>query len=113
MQEEQDTIKDGEKTMKLLICPRCSDIFNLQVGVKRSCHCGKSSGLYTDNQNATLYGDAIPIGFDNRSFVSALKKRPEYGQGKEFSAFIIPKRCPTISYDEEKKEPLPLTGKKK
>ncbi len=90
--------------MKLFFCPQstCNDIVLLRQGKRRTCECGKSWGEYLeDGLTARLGGNAIPLGFDNRSFVSALKKRPEYGQGKEFSAFVIPKHCPTVQYEKE------------
>ena len=82
--------------MKLIYCEKCSDVVSLRVGKKRTCECGQSWGQYTDSLNATIGGHAVPLGFENRSFAAALKKRPEYGQGKEFSAFTIPMHCPTV-----------------
>lgn len=96
--------------MKLILCPKCSDVVLLRQGKKRTCECKQSWGEYLeDGLNAVIGGQAIPLGFENRSFVAALKKRPEYGQGKEFSAFIIPVHCPTIQQEEKES----LTPKKK
>ncbi len=84
----------------MIVCPKCSDVVALREGKKRTCECGQSWGQYTDNLNALIGGIAIPLGFDNRSFLSALKKRPEYGEGRIFQAFIIPVRCPTVTYEK-------------
>lgn len=82
--------------MKLVYCPKCTDIFALH-GELRTCRCGASSGRYTDNINATINGEAIPIGFLNDSFVDALRNQPEGGLGYTFTAFVIPKDVPTIT----------------
>jgi hypothetical protein len=96
--------------MKLVYCPNCDSIISLRENIRQYCFCKKSWGEYTDDLNATISGKAIPLGFENRSFVAALKKRPEYGQGKEFMAFVIPRHCPTIT--EELSKPLEEKGKK-
>lgn len=90
--------------MKFVYCETCTSIFSLRLNTRQYCYCKKTWGEYTDNSNALISKNAIPVGFDNRSFVSALRKRPEAGQGKEFSAFIIPKRCPSIQYDDEEEK---------
>ena len=91
--------------MKLLICPQCSDIVLLRQEKRRSCECGKSWGEYCeDGLNAVLGGNAIPIGIENRSFIHALKSRPQGGQGSVFQAFIIPVHAPTIQYEKEEKK---------
>ncbi len=88
--------------MKLFFCenPKCYDIVLLRQGKRRTCECGQSWGEYVDDLNAVIGGRAVPLGFDNRSFVAALKKRPEYGQGKTFEAFFIPKHCPTVEHEK-------------
>lgn len=80
--------------MKLLFCPKCSDVFSLSFDEK-SCSCGESKGKYLDNLSAEHTG-GIPIGFDNTSFVIALKQQPDSGMGKKFNAFVIPKQCNTF-----------------
>ena len=95
--------------MKGLLCEKCYDIVFLRLNVRRSCYCKQSWGEYVDELNAKIGGPCIPIGFSNKSFVHALKHRPEYGQGKPFDAFVIPRHCPTI--EVEKAEVL--TTKKK
>jgi hypothetical protein len=57
----------------------------------------RSGGKYDDNLNATIRGDAIPLGFENRDFHRALASRPDEGQGERFEAFVIPHSCPTIT----------------
>lgn len=81
--------------MKLVFCPECQDVFKL----KRClcwCFCGKSSGHYIDDVKAEIRGKAIPLGFDNTSFLKALKARPKTGKGKGFRAFVIPRECETV-----------------
>jgi protein-arginine kinase activator protein McsA len=85
--------------MKLILCPHCHDVFKLQFKIKH-CKCGKCFGKYTDKINATINKEAIPIGFCNSTLVQAIKKRPNSGNGKEFTAFVIPEICPTIKVIE-------------
>jgi len=51
--------------------------------------------------DAKIGGEAIPIGFANSNFEAALLLQPETGMGKEFTAFVIPKICPTIMREEK------------
>jgi len=88
--------------MKLILCPKCNDLFRLTHEFCK-CECGASAGNYTDNLNAVTYGKAIPIGFLNHSFVQAVLNQPESGMGKEFTAFVIPKSCPTITHSKRMK----------
>lgn len=81
--------------MKLIFCPECQDVRKL-LDKLTTCSCGKSSGEYLDNLNAYIFGDAIPLGFANRTFVRALRNRPGDGMGAEFVAFVIPEQCDTI-----------------
>lgn len=80
--------------MKLLLCPECSDIFNLQAHVK-TCGCGQACGQYIDNINA-VYSGGIPLGFANSTFFRALEAQPQTGDGVTFTAFVIPVVCPTF-----------------
>jgi len=83
--------------MKLLLCRDCQDIFNLQVGVMRSCKCGKVKGQYLDDVMAEYYGrEAVPIGFANSTLVEAINKQPPEGMGKDFTAFVMPRKCPSF-----------------
>ena len=86
--------------MKLLHCNTCKDIFSLSYTTK-TCHCGESGGHYeADGLNATYYGNATPLGFTNESFDYAKDRQPEWGNGFEFLAFVIPKVCPTMVHTE-------------
>ncbi|RLI38909.1 hypothetical protein DRO66_00365 [Candidatus Bathyarchaeota archaeon] len=83
--------------MKLIFCKSCHDVVKLIIGVKRSCKCGKCSGLYIDKLNAEYEGDDVmPLGFNNFSLKDALNDQPKSGQGMRFDAFVIPEICPTF-----------------
>lgn len=86
--------------MKLLICLKCSDIFNLTMK-KKTCGCGETSGMYVDNLNAEISGNCELIGFANSSFKTAYKlqnienrhydsNKDTCCEGIEFTAFFIP-----------------------
>jgi hypothetical protein len=86
--------------MKLLFCANCNDVFAIHKQ-ERHCLCGKTKGHYVDNINAVYSGiNAVPLGFHNSRFISALLQRPQEGLGKEFTAFVIPHVNP--SFKEEK-----------
>lgn len=100
--------------MKLLVCLKCSDIFNLKRELK-FCSCGESSGKYLDDLTAEINGDCEPIGFSNASFIDALKKQrienKNYDgnkdtccRGIEFNAFIIPVWANTIKINKNAKQ---------
>ena len=80
--------------MKLLLCPDCGDIFNIKE-VEKTCTCGLTRGHYVDNLNA-IYSGGIPLGFANSTFLKAVREQPQSGRGKEFTAFVIQKDCPTF-----------------
>ncbi|MGJ9458513.1 hypothetical protein [Oceanobacillus sp. CF4.6] len=82
--------------MKLLLCLECGDLFNLDYSIKK-CSCGKVEGKYIDNINAVYKGGvAVPMGISNPSLLEAIRNQPEKGMGEEFTAFTIPKKCPTF-----------------
>jgi hypothetical protein len=82
--------------VKLLLCLKCKDVFNLNYALKK-CSCGEVEGKYLDKLNATYKGEnAVPIGFDNFSFADAIRNQPIEGMGERFTAFTIPKDCPTF-----------------
>jgi hypothetical protein len=82
--------------MKLLLCLECNDIFSVDLKLKK-CSCGKTKGQYIDNLNAIYEGDcAMPIGISNQSLKEAVLNQPDKGMGKEFTAFTIPRYCPTF-----------------
>ena len=84
--------------MKLLICTKCSDTIKLSTEEVRYCECRETSGRYlSDGLYAWYEGEhAIPIGIANGSLVDAIKNQPEAGLGEIFTAFVIPKSCPTM-----------------
>lgn len=82
--------------MKLLLCKKCGDVFNLNMS-KKSCSCGETCGQYNDSLYAEISGPCIPIGFANSSFLNAIRVRPHSGIGAEFVAFVIPEQCETIT----------------
>ena len=91
--------------MKLIFCLECADVVLLRLlpeGEYRSCDCGQSKGRYINNVDAEIFGSAVPIGFANRSFSLAVMSQPESGEGESFTAFVIPKECPTVVKKGEK-----------
>lgn len=105
--------------MKLIFCPRCQDIVKLHQQVT-TCKCGRSHGAYLDGYNAVYCGDAIPLGIINDTIAYAIENQPASGKGKQFNAFVIPKKCPTfkrvraVGTTEENHEaitPLPDSSK--
>ncbi len=81
--------------MKLIYCTECQDVVRLKKELK-TCDCGASGGIYRDEINAEIWGPCVPIGFANKSFLAALRARPEIGQGAQFSAFVMPRVVKTI-----------------
>jgi hypothetical protein len=83
--------------MKLLFCSSCNDVIKLDYK-PRTCKCLKVGGRYlADGLNATYWGDtAVPLGFADASLGRAILNQPKEGKGREFSAFVIPKVCPTM-----------------
>jgi hypothetical protein len=82
--------------MKLLLCGSCYDIFNLDFDLKK-CKCGETERRYLDELNATYKGNnTIPVGFSNPSLAKAISNQSQEAMGEEFTAFIIPKECPTF-----------------
>ena len=97
--------------MKLVLCLKCEDIFNLQLHEK-TCSCGNVTAFYLkDGLHANIIvkeeKTAIPIGFNNISFLSQLirqqlKANHDQKKGDEFEAFFIPLLASTISIFQEK-----------
>ena len=85
--------------MKLIFCPDCKTIISLGLA-KRFCYCSKNWGYYKDTLVAVISKGAIPLGIANSSLKAALRNRPQSGEGKEFTAFVIPIECDTIEEDE-------------
>ena len=86
--------------MKLILCPHCQDVVRLKRGTSR-CMCGKSWGRYVNDIDAEVNSEAIPLGFDNASLVKAIKNRPMTGRGYQFTAFVIPFHCPTVTKKDD------------
>lgn len=77
--------------MKLIFCPSCQDLVKLQRS-KRTCHCGKSWGEYTDHIKAQIGGLSIAVGIDNKTFAGAVRERNQSTgplSAFEFEAFIF------------------------
>ena len=91
--------------MKLIYCNTCKDIIRLYKTTS-TCICSDSGGHYKeDGFNVVIYGPCKPIGFKNDEFSSALENQPEFGNGREFTSFVIPKTCPTVDHvDSEEYE---------
>jgi len=78
--------------MKLLFCPDCYDIITL-TSETRHCKCSATFGKYMSNGvHAQVSENSVVLGFNNNSFVHALKNPPhkDADRGKRFEAFIIP-----------------------
>lgn len=96
--------------MKLIFCPECHDVRKIhglrydscecQECVRKYatyCNCGEAWGYYKrDKLNASVGGEAIPLGFANASLSEAIGNRPVSGAGSRFEAFVIPIVCDTI-----------------
>lgn len=95
------TSRSNSTKMKLLFCPDCKDVKRLHFN-KTYCKCKKSWGRYINEIDAVINSNAIPLGFDNPSLAFALGLRPMEGRGRTFDAFVIPKKCQTISVEGEK-----------
>jgi len=84
--------------MKLIYCNNCQDVFRL-VKTTNTCQCGESGGHYKeDGLNVIIHGNCKPLGFSNASFCASLEDQPEHGAGSIFTAFVIPKVCPTVDH---------------
>jgi hypothetical protein len=93
--------------MKLLICLKCEDVFNL-TKVEKQCGCGETKGRYIDNMNAVISGNCKPLGFHNGKFKTAffMQKMEDEAQAKlntdvccegvPFDAFFIPDTAKSI-----------------
>jgi hypothetical protein len=89
--------------MKLLLCKKCHDVFNLQIGIVKQCSCGATKGVYTDNLNAWWSGQGIPLCIGNSSLREAMKQQrledtynPTEFYGERFTAWVCPKNSETF-----------------
>ena len=91
--------------MKLIVCLKCNDVVSLRYE-DRTCFCSCSGGRYTGKgAEAEIWGNSIPLGFTNSSFIRALREQPAKGLGSEFTAFVIPKQCDTVEFIEIEDRP--------
>ena len=74
--------------MKLILCPKCSDVVKCGNRVKRYCSCRKSWGKYVDELYAEIGGYAICVCLANSGLVDAIRHQPETGWGHEFKAWV-------------------------
>lgn len=85
--------------MKLLFCKNCQDVVKL-LPEPRKCKCGKCEGIvkHEEGLDKAYYSgeEAVPLGFANSSLRTAIINQPNFGNGKEFTAFVIPKDCYTF-----------------
>lgn len=108
--------------MKLLLCIKCNQIFNLS-GVYKECDGNHGGGQYINRLDAKVWGDRESIfvlGFTNSSLGSALRNQLQNGdlpadfgyggrvvsKGREFTAFIIPDSAASIIRTDEKFDPV-------
>ena len=78
--------------MKLLLCPKCSEVFSLSYKLK-SCSCGYAVGKYLDDEYSKEHGigeyaGGFPIIFKNDSLLEAIRNQPKDGRGVEFISFV-------------------------
>lgn len=62
--------------MKLLLCPRCWDVFKLSETL-RSCACGRVKGKYINDRDAVSNGEGIDIAIGNGSLQAAIENMKE------------------------------------
>ena len=83
--------------MKLLFCPKCTDVRKLAVGDRTTCWCGESWGWYEDDCLHAVYGgDALPVGISNQDFYNAYREYKNNHGSHVFAAFTIPDSAITI-----------------
>jgi hypothetical protein len=88
--------------MKLIYCNSCKDVIRIYKTTE-TCLCGDSGGHYKeDGFNVVIYGPCKPIGFKNDEFSSALENQPKFGNGREFTSYVIPINCPTVEHVDSK-----------
>ena len=83
--------------MKLLLCKGCQDIVRPLIGIKRYCQCGCCTIIgQHDNVTVSYTGEkAVILGIKNSSLIQAVANQPDEGMGKDFVAFVVPKKCIT------------------
>lgn len=108
--------------MKLFLCARCNEVFNLSHDYKE-CRGGHGGGQYVDSLNAKVWGDptlVFVLGFQNSSLTFALRSQLkdgdlppsfEYGgktvsEGRKFTAFVIPDTTETLVRTVDRFSPI-------
>ncbi len=84
--------------MKLLFCTDCGDVRKINIG-ETFCLCKKTAARYLDNLYVEWNGNGRLIGFKNSEFRSVV----ENNNNENFTAFILPKECPTVNPKNFKK----------
>ena len=74
--------------MKLLYCSSCHDVFKLNVGVKRTCMCGRVWGEYTDDCYAITNGKGISLAIGNGSLLNAIYGFQRIGDTLERDEYV-------------------------
>lgn len=84
--------------MKLVHCPHCGDVFNVEPEVWKQCTCEKVKArrATADGHEVEVSAGAIVIGIPNESFRAAVKNRPRDGRGIFFSSYVLPQNCTTV-----------------
>ena len=79
--------------MKLIFCPKCGDIFNLELDIEKFCFCGKSGGGYLeDKRTVEVTEESKVFCIGNESFVRAIKNTKDNSfVGFNFTAWVLPK----------------------
>ena len=112
--------------MKLFLCVKCNQIFNLTYDYKE-CKGSHGGVQYIDNINAKVWGDLANIfvlGFANSSLSAALRDQVNHGDlaptmryagrltppGRDFTAFVIPESANSIQRVNERFEPIEYEG---
>lgn len=72
--------------MKLIFCPECQDVFKLDLGYIRECHCGLCKGRYIDNTHAVTNGKGLCLAIANPDIMHALT-------AVNFDQRVMPIRC--------------------
>lgn len=81
--------------MKLLLCVKCNQVFSLSYE-PQSCKDGHGGGRYVDRLNTRIWGDPkviIPLGFNNGSFIDALRAHMGDLHDEAFAAAMVQGRA--------------------
>jgi antitoxin component YwqK of YwqJK toxin-antitoxin module len=79
--------------MKLLMCSKCNDVFNLGYTLK-TCQCGVTKGKYLSDDESKKHGiveytdSGIPLVIKNNSLVHILNEKDGDQDGKSVICFV-------------------------